>query len=107
MRRRGAAVAGPADTGEPAAMTGPASAERADEWPGHVTGSGRPRVPPGPGESGPAEDLPEPVAAELAGWASATAWAGVEQLATWAAVNCPVQDDGPAPHGALAALRSF
>ncbi len=78
-----------ADTGEPAAMTGPASAERA-----MMSGPGTSPAPvargyhQAPVSPGRPQDLPEPVAAELAGLASGELpGQASEQLASWAAAE--------------------
>ena len=78
-----------ADTEEPAAMTGPASAEHA-----MMSGPGTSPAPvargyhQAPVSPGRPQDLPEPVAAELAGWASGELpGQASEQLASWAAAE--------------------
>ena len=78
-----------ADTEEPAAMTGPASAERA-----MMSGPGTSLAPvargyhQAPVSPGRPQDLPDPIAAELAGWASGELpGQASEQLASWAAAE--------------------
>ena len=78
-----------ADTAEPAAVTGPASAERA-----MMSGPGTALTPAArgyhqaPASPGGAQDPPDPIAAELAGWASGELpGQASEHLASWAAAE--------------------
>lgn len=82
-------LARPAGTEEPAAMAGPASAERA-----MMSGPGTSLAPvargyhQAPVSPGRPPDLPDPIAAELAGWASGELpGQASEQLASWAAAE--------------------
>ena len=84
-----------ADTTDPAALTGASSAARAAPaegavvtGPGPSTGPATRVIHQAPAAEGPPHDAPDPLAAELAGWASGELpGQASEQLAAWAAAE--------------------